>query len=250
MARSSLRCTTCSLALLLAASVSPARAEQAPEALVRELVATTQAMMDALATGESGVWDRALADDAVVIDEFGRRQEKAELVEGIRGLPQGMSGRIELLDPRARVYGDAAVLAADVDEHVDVFGQAQHVVYRMTATFVRRDGRWRMAAMHNVTVPTTPPVLDVDGLVLADYAGVYRYAPGRAFTVASDGAALSFATHPERPATRLLPVARDVFMDDGDEKNLFVFRRDEAGRVVDLVERRKFNDLVLRREAP
>jgi hypothetical protein len=35
-------------------------------------------------------------------------------------------------------------------------------------------------------------------------------------------------------------------MDAGEERNLFLFRRDESGRVTSIVERRKFNDLRMR----
>lgn len=235
------------LVLSLAAS-SNAQAEQASTADLKELAAITQSLMDALANGKKEVWDAALAGDAVVIDEFGRTQQRKEAVDGITGLPPGLSGEIKLLNPQARTYGDAAVFTADADEYETVFGQKLHILYRMTNTFVRQDGRWKLAAMHTVTVPTTPPALDVAGLKLDDYPGVYRYAPERAFTVASDGRALSFTTRPGRPATRLLPLARDAFMDDGVEKNLFLFRRDASGRVVELIERRKFNDLSLKRE--
>lgn len=235
--------------ILITAPFAAVHAERAPEATTRELVAATQAMMDALASGKSEVWEQGLADDAVIVDEFGRTQGKAEMVKSVTGLPANMSGHIKLLDPKAQVYGDAAVLTVDADEYQTVYGQKLHILYRMTNTFVRRDGKWRLAAMHNVTVPTTPPALAVAGLALGDYPGVYRYAPDRAFTVASDGKGLSFTTRPGRPATRLMAVARDVFMDDGDEKNLFVFRRDAAGRIVELIERRKFNDLVLKRDA-
>ena len=48
--------------------------------------------------------------------------------------------------------------------------------------------------------------------------------------------------------THVTSGARDVFMDDGDEKNLLIFRRDTAGAIDSLIERRKFNDLVLKRE--
>ena len=235
--------------VLLAAPLASAHAERAPDATTRELVATTQDMMDALASGKSEVWEQALADDAVIIDEFGRTQGKADMVKSVTGLPANMSGHIKLLDPKAQVYGDAAVLTVDADECQTVYGQKLHILYRMTNTFVRRDGKWRLAAMHNVTVPTTPPELEVAGLPMGDYPGVYRYAPDRAFTVASDGKGLSYTSRPGWPATRLMALARDVFMDDGGEKNLFVFRRDAAGRVVELIERRKFNDLVLKRDA-
>ncbi|TKR30377.1 DUF4440 domain-containing protein [Luteimonas gilva] len=247
MAASSLHLLPLVAALLLAIP-SRAHAEHASTADLKELTAITQSLMDALANGKKEVWDAALADDAVVIDEFGRTQQRQEAVDGITGLPPGLSGEIKLLNPKAQTYGDAAVFTADADEYETVFGQKLHILYRMTNTFVRQDGRWKLAAMHTVTVPTTPPALDVAGLKLDDYPGVYRYAPERAFTVASDGKGLSFTTRPGRPATRLLPLARDVFMDDGVEKNLFLFRRDASGRVVELIERRKFNDLSLKRE--
>jgi len=44
-------------------------------------------------------------------------------------------------------------------------------------------------------------------------------------------------------------VAKDVFTGGDDETNLLVFRRDEAGKIVELVERRKYNDLHMSREA-
>lgn len=240
------RRTAVAIALALLAAAS-AHADPAPDAVARELIAITQSMMDALASGKSEVWQQALADDAVIIDEFGRAQGKAETVQGITGLPAGLSGHIKLVDPKVRVYGDTAVMTVDNDEYETVFGQQLHVVYRMTNTFVRRDGAWRLVSMHDVTVPTTPPTLHIAGLKLDDYPGVYRYGPKSAFTVALNGSTLSFTTHAGRTPTVLMPVARDVFMDDGDEKNLLVFQRDAAGHIESLIERRKFNDLLLKR---
>ena len=37
-------------------------------------------------------------------------------------------------------------------------------------------------------------------------------------------------------------------MTGGDERNVAIFRRDASGRVVELIERRKFNDLHLKRD--
>jgi hypothetical protein len=39
----------------------------------------------------------------------------------------------------------------------------------------------------------------------------------------------------------------DVFMEGGEERNLIVFRRDAEARIEGLIERRKFNDLFMRR---
>jgi Domain of unknown function (DUF4440) len=224
-------------------------AEPAPDTTARELLATTQALMDAIADNKPDVWINALADDVTIIDEFGRVQGKQDAVDGIKGFPPGYSGHIKLLNPSVRTWGDTAVLVCDADEYETVFGQQMHVLYRFTNTFVRRDRAWKLVAMEDVTMPTTPPPLAVADLHLADYPGVYRYGTDRAYIVASDGKALAYTTKAGRPPTALLPIARDVFMDDGDEKNLLVFRRDAHGAIESLIERRKFNDLVLRREA-
>jgi hypothetical protein len=238
--------------LLLLATIGscmalPALAEPAPDATARELIDMSQALMDALANNKPEVWKNALADDASVIDEFGTTQNTKEAVDGIHGLPAGFSGHIKLLKPSVRVWGDTAVVVCDADEYETVFGQQLHVLYRFTNTFVRRAHAWKLVAMEDVTVPTTPPTLAVADLHLPDYPGIYNYGPGRAYTIASDGKALAYTTKAGRPAIAMMPIARDVFMDGGDEKNLLIFRRDAHGAVVSLIERRKFNDLVLTR---
>ena len=210
----------------------PASAEEAPAPLRTQIVALTQQLMDAVGDGKAEVWQRVLTDDALITDEFGRRQDKAEAVKSIRPFPAGFSGSIEIRDPHVRVYGDAVV--AD---------------YISTATFVRRDGAWKLAGMLDVTLPTQSPMLSVRDLPLADYPGTYRYGSDRAFIVERDGNKLVFRTKAGRPTIALDPIAKDVFMGGDDEKNLLVFRRDDSGHVVELIERRKFNDLHLKRDA-
>jgi hypothetical protein len=39
-------------------------------------------------------------------------------------------------------------------------------------------------------------------------------------------------------------------MEGGDERNLLIFQRDDAGRVRSLIERRKFNDLRMTKVEP
>ena len=84
--------------------------------------------------------------------------------------------------------------------------------------------------------------------MLADYPGTYRSGLERAFLVERTDDKLVFRTKAGRPAIALDPVARDVFMGGDDEKNLLIFRRDDAGKIVELIERRKFNDLRMKRE--
>jgi hypothetical protein len=236
------------VAAICASAAVSACADEAPPATQKEIVALTQELMDALVPGKADVWQRALADDAMITDEFGRRQNKKEAVGGIHPFPEGLSGKIELRDTHVHVYGDTAVLDAEEYETETVFGQNFVVRYLAMNTYVRRAGAWKVAAMMDVTLPTQPPIFSVRDLPLADYPGTYRYGPERAFLVEPKDGKLVFRTKAGRPAFALNPVAKDVFMGGDDEKNLLIFRRDAAGHVTELIERRKFNDLHMKRE--
>ncbi|HET9819913.1 MAG TPA: nuclear transport factor 2 family protein [Rhodanobacteraceae bacterium] len=230
-------------------AIRPAHAEQASPQLQDELVSLTQQLMDAVGEGKSEVWKHIVADDALIVDEFGRRQTAKEIIARLRPFPPGFSGSIEIRDPRANVYGDTAVLVCEEYERESVFGQQFTVRYIATNTFTRHAGAWKLVAMEDVTLPTAPPKLAVAGLDLAEYGGTYRYAPGRAWTFAVHDGALSYMTHPGRPSIVANPIARDVFMEGegSDERNLLIFQRDASGHVVAVIERRKFNDLKLTR---
>ncbi|MEP7041681.1 MAG: nuclear transport factor 2 family protein [Dokdonella sp.] len=210
-----------------------------------QLLQLTQELMDAVPAGKADVWQRILADVAMLVDEYGRRQDKAEIVESIHPFPQGFSGSIEIRDPAVRVQGDVAVLNGEFYERETVFDQKLVVRYIFSNTFVRRDGAWKLLAANDVTLPTPPPVLAVADLKLDDYPGVYSYGPGRAFTIARDSDTLFYTTKAGGRHTDLEAVAKDVFMDGGDEKSLIVFRRNARGAITELIERRKYNDLHL-----
>jgi hypothetical protein len=212
-------------------------------------VTITQELVDALVPGKADVWQRLLLDDAMVTDEFGRRQNKKEAVDSVHGLPPGMSGTIEIRDPHVHVYGDTAVLDCEWYETETVFGQKFVVRYFAMNTYVRRDGAWKIAAMMDVTLPTPPPALTVKDLRLEDYSGTYRYGPDRAFIVSVEDGKLVFRTKADRSPNALDAMARDVFMGGDDEKNVLIFRRDADGKVNELIERRKFNDLHMQRDA-
>jgi hypothetical protein len=244
------RAAICAMACCSIAMWGPnAFAGEAPAATRQEIVALTQELMDAIVPGKADVWQRLLADDAMITDEFGRRQNKKEAVDSIHPFPQGLSGKIEIRDAHVHVYGDTAVLDGEEYETETVFGQHLVVRYLAMNTYVRRDGQWKVVAMMDVTLPTPPPALAVRGLELDDYPGTYRYGPQRAFLVALENGRLVFRTKAERPPIALDALAKDVFMGGDEEKNILIFRRDDQGNVVELIERRKFNDLHMQRES-
>lgn len=231
----------------LATPSSPGQAAEAPPALRESLVRTTQALVDAIPKGDRAVWSKVLADDAVIVDEFGRIAHKADAVAALHPFPPGLSGSIELRDPHAWQYGDTAILQVEEYERETVFGQPFVVRYQSLLTFVKQHGEWKLGGYEDVTLPTAPPKLAVAGLAADDYVGTYRYAPDRAWTIGNDHGTLRLATRPGATANALEPIAKDVFMGSDDERNLFIFRRDASGKVHALIERRKFNDLHLDR---
>jgi len=231
-------------------SASTARADEAPQPLRKEIVALTQELMDALVPGKTEVWQRILADDVLITDEFGRRQTKKEAVDSVHPFPSGISGSIEIRDPHVRVYGDTAVIDCEQYETEEFFGQRFVVRYLATATYVRRNGAWKLVALQDLTLPTPPPPLPVRDLRLADYPGTYRYTAERAFSIELADDRLMLRTRTGAAAHGLDAVAKDVFMGSDDERNLLIFRRDDAGKISGLIERRKFNDLQMTRDAP
>jgi hypothetical protein len=226
-----------------------AHAGEATPALTKEIIGVTQQLMTALGDGKADVWQRVLADDVLITDEFGRRQTKKEAVDSMHPFPTGISGAIEIRDAHVRAYGDTAVIDCEAYETEDYFGHKFVVRYLFTSTYVRHDKSWQLVAMQDVTLPTAPPVLDVGGLVPTDYVGTYPYAPERAFIVETEDGRLTLRTRKSAPAHVLDPIAKDVFMGSDDERNLLIFRRDAQGKVVELIERRKFNDLHAPRDA-
>jgi hypothetical protein len=231
---------------LLAAAPQPS-GTAAAERETTEIVKRAQTLFDGLAPGDVALWRDALTEDAVLIDEFGRRQTKAEALRDMRPLPAGFSGSIEVRHPNVHFYPATAVLDCEMFEQEKVFEQQLTVRYLATLVFVRKGSDWKLAAMETVTLPTPPPRLEVGDLPVSDYPGTYTYGPGRRFIVEAEGRELKFRTRPDGRATPLEALAKDVFMDAGEERNLFLFRRDQRGRVTLLIERRKFNDLHMRR---
>jgi hypothetical protein len=241
---------TFSLLAIVASAMAPAlHADEAPVALRDELVQINQKLMDALPTGEKAAWEHSVTDDAVIIDEFGRVAGKADTIASLHAFPAGITGSIEMRDPHAWQHGDSALLSVEEYERETYFGQSFVVRYRALVTFVKQSGEWKMAGSEDVTIPTEPPKLNVAGLVLGDYVGTYRYAPGRAWTISIDHGVLGFRTKAGGAVNALQPVAKDVFMGSDDERNLLVFQRDANGKITALIERRKFNDLRLNKES-
>lgn len=223
-------------------------AADAPTTLVSQLVASTQALVDAIPKGDQATWQRLLADDAVLVDEFGRITHKADTIASLHPFPEGFSGSVELRDPHVIQQGNTALLQVEEYEQETVFGQKLTVRYQALLTYVKEAGDWKVVGYADVTLPTEPPRLAVKNVRNDDYTGTYRYAPTRAWTVVNKGGELSYSTHAGGAPNVLQPLGGDIFMGSDDERNLLIFRRGADGKVNEVIERRKFNDLTLVRD--
>jgi ketosteroid isomerase-like protein len=234
--------------LPLLACCFPVSAEDAPATLTRQLVASSQALVDAIPKGDKATWQRFLAEDAVLVDEFGRVTHKADTIASLHPFPEGFSGSIELRDPHATQHGNSATLQVEEYEQETVFGQKLTVRYQALLTYVKEGDDWKVVGYADVTLPTEPPKLVVNNVHAQDYVGTYRYAPTRAWTVVNKSGELSYTTRAGGTPNVLEPLGGDIFMGGDDERNLLIFRRGADGKVDALVERRKFNDLTLQRD--
>ena len=229
--------------LLLGALLAGESAAAASPAVAAELKRATQELMDAVAPGNWAVWEKHLDDSVLFTAEDGRTLGKEQLREEFKPLPPGYSGSIRLESAEVRQYGDTAVVSHEELEHEDVFGQKLVSRYRVTDTWIRRDGRWRLVASQAHVRLQDPAAVRVDPKVLDGYVGRYDLSPSVAFTVTREGDRL-FGQRTGRARQSLLAETETVFFTPGAPRTRRIFERDATGRVVRMVDRRDGRDLV------
>src|SRR5260370_40611734 len=104
---------------LLAAAPKPL-GTAATERETIEVVKRAQTLFDRLAPGDVVLWREALTEDAVLIDEFGRRQTKAEALRDMRPLPAVFSGSIEVRHPNVHFYQGTSGLDCEMFQRENV----------------------------------------------------------------------------------------------------------------------------------
>ena len=227
----------------------PATAVAAPatDELAALLKAQTQALADAVAPGKVGVWETLLHPSAVVSDEEGNVQDRAAILAGLKPLPPGVGGTITVTDFQARQAGDVAITNYVLDEHEQFHGQALHCQYRATDTWLQTPEGWRQLASQVMALRADPPSIPQIAVQLDAYVGRYRLAPDMTYDIARTPAGLTGRTN-TGAARPLLAEARDVLFTPGRPRYRMVFKRDAAGRIVQMAERREQWDLVWVRE--
>ena len=110
-----------------------------------EIVAFEKARLAAFAQADKATFDRMMADDATVTHSSGGVSTKADLMSVMRpSTPENPLPALTIEEPKARLYGDTAVLIGKLVE--TAADGRRELVLRFTNTYVRKDARWQMVA--------------------------------------------------------------------------------------------------------
>jgi ketosteroid isomerase-like protein len=143
---STMRIITIAAALVLLIP-PPARAA-GPETSgpsVDEVKKVDAQLSDAAVKKDTATLARHTADEFLLTDPTGEVSDKKANMEAFRSGAYAFESFTDS-DVKARVYGDTAVVAGRSDIKGKVQGQDITGPYRFTRLYVKREGRWQMAA--------------------------------------------------------------------------------------------------------
>jgi len=233
-------------AFVLALCAAPAAAADDP-ALAAALQAKTQAMADAIATGDKAVWLAATDPALLFVSENNEVMTRDALLKDFAPLPPGLIGSIKVTDYKLQRHGDNAVATYIADESLDYHGQLLKTQFRTTDSWHQTAGQWRMVSSMTLAVLKDPPAIALPAAKLADYAGHYDLTPAIHYTIRVDGSRLLGARDGGGKEVELKAEAADLFFVPGSPRSRKVFFRDASGRVTGFADRREGNDIVWRR---
>jgi hypothetical protein len=239
---------TIMLAIACGASLGSARAAAAGSAgadpaVVQELRQNTQALLDALASGDVRVWDRLLDARAIQVDENDVVRTKSEQLANIKPLGPGLTGKLEIDDFQVALAGNVAVVTHEDKEYLDYHGQVIHSRFRMTDTWIRTPQGWRQLASQELAVLQDPPAMALEASALCSYAGRYALTDQIIGTMQCRGGELIFE-RAGRPERRFLAEVPDVFFEPGAPRTRRIFLRDQDGHITGFVDRREARDIL------
>lgn len=208
--------------------------------------AKMQALMDSVALGDKAPWIAILDKRFAQIDENGVRYDYDQSIAQVTPLPKGASGHIDVTEWKTTVFGDSAVSTHLDDEHENFHGQQLHALYRVTATWLKESGGWKLAAMQTIALRQDPPAATLPDKIVAEYAGRYRAAPDYVYTITRKDGRLYGATNDAKPVEIKAELA-DVLFTPGQPRTRKIFTRDASGRITGFLSRREERDVVFTR---
>jgi hypothetical protein len=221
-----------------------AAAQSAAEADLRRIA---QEMLDAVAPGNGEVWQRYLHERVIHVDETGTVRTKKELLAEFTPLPPGLVGRIAIDRFKIETHGDIAVVAYEIQEHLDYHGQILRSRFRINDTWSKTAQGWRLLAEQVAAVLKDPPSVKLTQQQLCEYSGSYSLTAAINTTIRCTSDGLT-AERSDRPPAQYLAEVEDVFFVAGQPRTRRIFVRDAAGKVVGFVDRREGEDVSWKRK--
>lgn len=202
----------------------------------QELLRLERAWLDAYVQRDAAAMGRILADNYMITYDTGQTVNKAQtLAELARPRPANFSFTFATENTTARVYGETVVLTGIVIQRTRMGERETVSRSRYTDTYVRRGGRWQVAASHLSRLPVErTAITTLSPTVLDLYVGEYELGPNRTLVVTREGNAL-FAQPTGQQRFELLPESETHFFLRGGADLQTVFIRDGAGRTTHLV---------------
>jgi len=214
--------------------------------LTDQLRAKTQALADAVASGDTKTWLAATDPGLLFVSENNEVLTRNELIKQLEPLPKGLVGHITVTDFQVRRHGDVAVSTYIADEGLDYHGQPLRTKFRTTDAWHFAAGKWTMISSMTLAVLGDPPAIKLPAETLGDYVGRYELTPDVHYTVRRDGGRL-MGLRDGGKEVELQAEARDLFFVAGSPRSRKVFYRDASGRVVGFGDRREGQDIKWKR---
>lgn len=227
------------IATLVAAALPDAR-------LAQLLRAKDQALLDAIAPGDRRTWNRALAPNAIYIDENGTVMSRATFLRSLDPLPNGVSGHISIADYELHRSGNVALVVHRDDEREIYHGIELRAKYIMSETWLVRGNEWRLAMVHAYVVTVDPPAIPLTPAMLEAYVGTYTAGTDLAFVIERRGDGL-VAGRPGGAMKPLLPEAPDLLFTPGQPRIKRVFHRNAVGQVIGFSDQREGEEIKWRK---
>ncbi len=143
------------IACAFAALPSPAPASAAAAASAeQEVRALERRWLDAYERNDLAAMDEIVAEDFTITFPDANIDTKAEILSQMRAVPSGApANRFSTRNVASRSYGDTVILTGIVSVETEREGRTARQEWAYTDTYVRRNGRWQVAASHLSSLP-------------------------------------------------------------------------------------------------
>ena len=137
--------------LLAAATVLPAATSDAKTE--KEIMAALNAYKQAIIKKDATALQKVLSDDLVYTHSSNLHQDRAALIESLKG--NAVTEDIDFKDLKMRVYGNTAVVVGDVDFHMNTGGTRSVNHLNVLHVLVKGAQGWQLVARQAVKYPDT-----------------------------------------------------------------------------------------------